>query len=78
MRHGDLSPWLPSMAFLAPKIVEAIATAVPSQNLKPDILMMQPAKDGNCRASLFAIRGECLKPGTTWRREVNSNRRYRF
>jgi hypothetical protein len=22
---------------------------VPSQNLMPDILMMQPAKDGNCR-----------------------------
>ena len=22
---------------------------VPSQNLKPDVLMVQPAKDGNCR-----------------------------
>jgi hypothetical protein len=29
---------------------------VPSQNLMPDILMMQPAKDGNCRDVAYGYR----------------------
>ena len=41
---------------LANKAKRTNVILVPSQNLEPDILMTQPAKDGNCRDIAYRYR----------------------